>query len=105
MKTQTESTGPPSHIKPLSQKLRKPQRLSQLRTVSDNTTLLSSFIPVDSVVVPVTPRVENRLGEVEKKDGSARVLAAGCWLLGPNVQAPTSAALVIAFLLERSVHT
>merc|ERR1711939_457894 len=25
----------------------------------------------------------------------------GCWLLGPNVRAPTSAALVIAFLLER----
>merc|ERR1711939_401532 len=25
----------------------------------------------------------------------------GCWLLGPNVRAPTSAALVIAFLWER----
>ncbi|RMY42529.1 hypothetical protein D0864_16078 [Hortaea werneckii] len=80
------------------------------RAVTDHTT---SFLlenhplhPVARVVLLLTWALESgtyqagRSGEEGRKGKGS-----GCWLLGPNVRAPTSAALVIAFLLERSVYT
>ncbi|RMZ19321.1 hypothetical protein D0859_16686, partial [Hortaea werneckii] len=57
------------------------------------------------VVLPVTQQRKQagRSGEEGQTDGRT-CKGSGGWLLGPNVQAPTSAALVIAVLLESKSH-